>query len=39
MRIHEEHGTVPTITIDTAEEILRPNPAVERALARAAARG
>ena len=39
MRIHEEHGAVPTITIDTAEEILRPNPAVERALRRAAERG
>ena len=37
MRIHEEHGAVPTITIDGADEILRPNPAVERALARAAA--
>ncbi len=33
----EEHGAVPTITIDGADEILRPNPAVERALARAAA--
>jgi len=39
MRLHEEHGAVPTITIDSAEEILRPNPAVERALRRAAARG
>jgi hypothetical protein len=39
MRIHDEHGAVPTITIDTADEVLRPNPAVERALARAAARG
>ena len=38
MRIHEEHGAVPTITIDSAEEILRPNPAVERALRRAAAK-
>lgn len=39
MRIHEEHRAVPTITIDTAEDILRPNPAVERTLRRAAARG
>jgi hypothetical protein len=37
MRIHEEHGAVPTITIDSAEEVLRPNPAVERTLRRAAA--
>jgi len=36
MRIHDEHGAVPTITIETADEVLRPNPAVERALARAA---
>jgi hypothetical protein len=35
MRIHEEHGAIPTITIDGADEILRPNPAVERTLARA----
>jgi hypothetical protein len=39
MRIHEEHGAIPTITIDGADEILRPNPAVERVLARAAAAG
>jgi hypothetical protein len=38
MRIHEEHGAVPTITIDGTEEILRPNPAVERTLRRAAER-
>jgi hypothetical protein len=37
MRIHEEHGAIPTITIDSAEEILRPSPAVERTLRRAAA--
>ena len=35
MRIHEEHGAIPTITIDGPDEILRPNPAVDRVLARA----
>jgi hypothetical protein len=35
MRIHEEHGAVPTITVGGPDEILRPNPSVERALARA----
>jgi hypothetical protein len=33
MRIHEEHGAIPTLTIDGPDEILRPNPAVERVLA------
>jgi len=32
MRIHEEHNDIPTVTIQTAEEIASPNPAVERAL-------
>jgi hypothetical protein len=36
LRIHEEQGAVPTITIDGADEVLRPNPAVDRILARAA---
>jgi hypothetical protein len=37
MRLHNEHGALPTVTIESAEEILRPNPAVRRALERAAA--
>jgi len=32
MRIHEEHGAIPTITIHSAEEIERPNRAVKRVL-------
>jgi len=32
MRIHEEHGAIPTITIHSAEEIERPNKAVRRVL-------
>ena len=28
MRIHEEHGTIPTISARSADEILDPNPAV-----------
>jgi len=32
MRIHEEHGAIPTITIGSAEEIEKPNRAVRRVL-------
>jgi hypothetical protein len=32
MRIHEEHGAIPTLTIRSAEEILNPNPAAQRVL-------
>ncbi|NLC57302.1 MAG: hypothetical protein GX774_10730 [Armatimonadetes bacterium] len=32
MRIHEEHGAIPTVTVRTADEILTPNRAVQRAL-------
>ena len=32
MRLHEEHGTIPTITVSSPEEILKPNEAVQRAL-------
>jgi hypothetical protein len=32
MRIHEEHGAIPTITVRSAAEIANPNPAVERIL-------
>jgi len=32
MRIHEEHGTIPTLTIRTASEISEPNSAVKRIL-------
>ncbi len=32
MRIHEEHGAIPTITIRSAKEIDEPNAAVKRAL-------
>jgi hypothetical protein len=32
MRIHEEHGDIPTLTIRSAEEILDPNPAAKRVL-------
>ena len=37
MRIHEEHGAIPTITIESAEEITDPTRAVKRVLE--AARG
>jgi hypothetical protein len=37
MRIHEEHGAIPTLTIDSATELTDPNPAVKRILERAAA--
>ncbi len=36
MRIHEEHGAIPTITIHSAKEITEPNPAVKRILDQAA---
>ena len=36
MRIHEEHGAIPTITIESAKEITDPNPAVKRVLGQAA---
>jgi hypothetical protein len=32
MQMHLEHGTIPTITIDSAEEINNPNTAVKRLL-------
>jgi hypothetical protein len=32
MRLHEEHGAIPTITVRSAEEVTDPNPAVERVL-------
>jgi hypothetical protein len=37
MRLHEEHGAIPTITVHSAQEILDPNPAVRQVLDRAAA--
>jgi hypothetical protein len=36
MRIHEEHGAIPTITVRSAKEVLEPNAAVKRILDRAA---
>lgn len=36
MRIHEEHGAIPTITVSSAKEITEPNPAVKRILDQAA---
>ncbi len=36
MRIHDEHGAIPTLTIRSAEEIRKPNAAVEEVLTRAA---
>jgi hypothetical protein len=32
MKLHEEHGAIPTITIRSAREIADPNPAVKRIL-------
>jgi hypothetical protein len=32
MQIHLEHGAIPTITINSAEEIANPNPAVKQML-------
>jgi hypothetical protein len=37
MRIHQEHGAIPTVTIRSAREIREPNAAVKRLLDRAAA--
>jgi hypothetical protein len=36
MRIHEEHGAIPTITIRSAREVADPNPAIKRVLDQAA---
>jgi hypothetical protein len=36
MRIHEEHGAIPTITISSAKDITDPNPALKRVLDQAA---
>ena len=38
LRLHEEHGAIPTITVDSAAQIRQPNPAVRRLLERAAGR-
>jgi hypothetical protein len=38
IRIHEEHGAIPTLTIRSAKEITDPNPVAKRVLERAAAR-
>ena len=35
MRIHEEHGAIPTVVVRSAEEIRQPNEAVGRELGRA----
>jgi hypothetical protein len=32
MRIHEEHGAIPTVVVHSAEEIRSPNRAVKRLL-------
>jgi hypothetical protein len=32
MRLHEEHGAIPTITVRSAEAVDKPNAAVERVL-------
>jgi hypothetical protein len=32
MKIHVDHGAIPTITINSEEEIINPNPAVKRIL-------
>jgi hypothetical protein len=37
MRLHEEQGALPTITVRSAKEILEPNAAVKRTLDRARA--
>ena len=38
MRMHEEHGAIPTITIRPSREIAEPNIVVKRILDRAAAK-
>lgn len=35
MRLHEEHGAIPTVVVRSAEEILSPNRAVAREIERA----
>ncbi len=35
MRIHDEHGTIPTLTIDSSQEITAPVPAVKQILDKA----
>lgn len=35
MRIHDEHGAIPTITIKSSDEVRNPNRAVKRVLERA----
>ena len=37
MRLHEEHGAMPTLTVRSAREILDPNAAVKKTLERAKA--
>jgi len=37
MRVHRDLGAIPTLTIHSAEEITKPNPAVAEELQRAAA--
>lgn len=32
MKIHLEHGAIPTITIDSAADIINPNPGIKRML-------
>jgi hypothetical protein len=32
MQIHLDHGAIPTITIDSSDEITNPNAAVKRLL-------
>jgi hypothetical protein len=32
MKIHVDHGAIPTITINSADEITNPNPAIKRML-------
>jgi hypothetical protein len=36
MRIHEEHGAVPTLTVKSPQEITHPNPTVKQILEKAA---
>ncbi|HXK08392.1 MAG TPA: DUF6259 domain-containing protein [Vicinamibacteria bacterium] len=38
LRLHEEHGAIPTVTVSSAAEIRQPNPAVGRLLEQAAGR-
>jgi hypothetical protein len=34
MRLHDEHRAIPTLTVRSAEELLKPNAAVKRLLER-----